>query len=121
MADETGDLPVDYSTDYALIDGVVAGTWRTEANRDTSESDVTIQLKSVSITKDIARMLNVGIGLQPNERVFTAWTAGLNGATPAPGDFLKKGGDWYQIARVETRVAGVQFLILCHKAKGSIA
>ena len=121
MADETGDLPVDYSTDYALIDGVVEGTWRTEANKATSASDLTIQIKSVSVSKDIARLLNVGIGLEPDQRVFTAWTAGLDGATPAPNDFLKKGSVWYQIDRVETRVAGVQFLILCHKAKSTLA
>lgn len=116
MADETGDLPVDYSGDYALVDGVVEGTWRTEANRSTNASDVTIQIKSVEITKDIARQLNIGIGIEPDERLFTAWTAGLNGATPKAGDFLKKGSDWYKLQRVVTRVAGVQFLFHCKEA-----
>lgn len=115
MADETGDLPVDYSDDWKHVDGVVAGTWRTEANRSTDASDVTIRLKSVEISKSIARQLNIGIGLEPEQRIFTGWTAGLNGATPKPGDFLKK-GTWYKIERVTTRVGGVQFLFLCKPA-----
>lgn len=120
MADETGDLSVDYSGDWEYVDGVVAGTWRTEANRATDASDVTIRIKSVSISKDIARQLNVGIGLEPDQRLFTAWTAGLAGATPKPQDFIKKGSTWYQVQRVETRVAGVQFLILCKQIKGTL-
>lgn len=113
MADETGDLSVDYSTDHTSVEGVVAGTWRTEANRAIDANDTTIRIKSVSITKDIARQLNIGIGIEPDERVFVGWTAGLNGATPKASDFLKKGSDWYRIQRVTTRVGGVQFLFLC--------
>lgn len=117
MADETGDLPVDYSTDYTAVDGVVAGVFRTEANRGTNEADVTIRIKSVGINKNLARLLNVGIGLATDQRIFTAWTAGLDGATPQPHDFVKKGSTWYKIERVETRVAGVQFVLLCKEAK----
>lgn len=121
MADDVGDLSIDYSGDWQYVDGVVAGTWRPEASRSVSTSDVTIRIKSVSVTKSIARMLNIGIGLEPDQRVFTAWSAGLDGGVPKPNDFIKKGADWYTIERVETSVAGVQFVILCKKTKGSIS
>jgi hypothetical protein len=119
MADDTGDLPIDYSGDWQYVDGVVAGTWRPEASRKVSTSDVTIRIKSVSITKNIARLLNIGVGLEPDQRIFTAWSAGLNGGVPQPGDFIKKASDWYMIERIETNAAGVQFAILCKKIKGS--